>query len=582
MKLTENKNLISEWDYEKNNSIGLCLEKLLSQSNKIAWWKCPEGHSWKMEIYHRSNGRKCPFCSNKRVLIGYNDLRTLYPDIANEWDNEKNVGMSIYDFVIGSVKKVWWKCSHCKHEWQTSIRSRTKHNSGCPECAKIKRGQTRHKTELADGEPLSDPLLLAEWNYERNEFGPENYLPGSNESVYWTCQTCGHVWKAKISNRTKLKRGCPSCSNNVAVAGKNDLATTHPEIAKEWHSTRNEKLTPQQVLAGSAKKIWWQCPMGHEYQASLLHRSHGTNCPICNSGRQTSFAEQAFFYYIRQLFPDARSRVQGIIGRRMELDIFIPSQNLAIEYDGVFWHKTEKAEREHYKYQKCKEKKIKLLRIKEGDLSNSRGTADECWHMDNLGDKRNLSMMIRHLLDKLDSRSNMWTRKTICLHSPIDVNVERDEFIIRSYMQNLKVESLADLYPELSAEWDYEKNSPLTPSMFKPGSTQKVWWKCPICGHEWRTDICHRAHGKTRCPVCYRRKNRGSSHTGAKRVYQYSKDWVFIRRWDCISEASRCLKINSSNITMCAKYIRPFAGGFRWEYNELEQKNYEQPNLFDE
>ena len=573
---------MSEWDYEKNSAIGLSPEKLLSQSNKKAWWKCREGHSWKMEIYHRSNGRKCPYCSNKRVLVGYNDLYTLYPDIAKEWNSEKNAGMNIYDFVIGSAKKVWWKCLHCYHEWQASIRSRTQRNSGCPECAKIKRGQTRHKTELANGEPLNDPILLAEWDYEKNEFGPKNYLPGSNEPVYWKCQTCGYGWKAKISNRTKLKRGCPYCANKVAVAGKNDLATTHPDLAKEWHPTKNGKLTPQQVLAGSAKKVWWLCSVGHEYQASLLHRGHGTNCPICNSGRQTSFAEQAVFYYIRKVFPDAQSRAQGIIGRRMELDIFIPSQKLAIEYDGVFWHKTEKVEIERYKYQECHAKQIKLWRGKEGDLSNSRETADECWHMENLDNKRNLSMMIRLLLDKLDPRSNMWTRKTLSMRSPVDIDVERDEFLIRTYMQNLKTDSLAELHLDLSAEWDYEKNAPLTPRMFKPGSTQKVWWKCLTCGHEWQTGIYQRARGKTRCPVCYRRQNRGGGHAEAKKIYQYSKDWELIRMWDCISEASRCLKINSSNISMCAKHERPFAGGFRWEYNELGLKNYEQPNLFDE
>lgn len=534
-----------------------------------------------MEIYHRTDGRKCPYCSNKRVLVGYNDLKTLYPDIAKEWDSEKNTGINIHEFVIGSKQKVWWKCSHCNHEWQASIKSRTKRSSGCPKCARIKRGKTRHKTELANGEPLNDPLLLAEWDYERNELGPENYLPGSNESVYWKCQTCGYGWKAVISNRAQLKRGCPCCANKVAVAGKNDLATTHPDLTKEWHPTKNGKLTPQQVLAGSRKKVWWQCPVGHEYQASLLHRSHGTNCPVCNSGRQTSFAEQAVFYYIRKVFPDAQSRVQGIIGRRMELDIFIPSQRLAIEYDGVFWHKTEKRDRELYKYQKCQERGIKLWRIKEGNLSDALGTADECWHMDKLDDKRKLSMMIRQLLDKLDPRSNMWTRKSLCFHSPVDVNVERDEFIIRGYMQKLKADSLADLYPEFSAEWDYEKNAPLIPRMFLSGSTQRVWWKCPICGHGWKTAIAHRAHGKTRCPVCFRRKNRGGGHSAAKKIYQYSKDWELIRMWDCISEASRCLKINSSNITMCAKHIRPFAGGFRWEYNELESNNYEQPNLFD-
>ena len=341
MKLSENTTLMAEWDYEKNNLIGLFPDKLQHKSHKKAWWKCAQGHSWQMEIYYRTDGRACPFCTNKRVWIGFNDLTTLYPEIAKEWHPEKNIGLNIFDFVIGSAQKIWWKCSACKYEWEAEIRHRIQRNSGCPECAKIKRGQTRRESNLKNGTPLNDPLLLSEWDYEKNIDFPENYLPGSNEVVWWKCSKCHYNWKAKISNRAILKRGCPCCANKVAVAGVNDLATTNPELAKEWHPQKNGTLTPQQVLAGSARKIWWICPKGHEYQASLLHRGHGTNCPVCNSGRQTSFAEQAFFYYIKQIFPDAESRVTGIIGRRMELDIYIPSPKIAIEYDGEFWHKTD-------------------------------------------------------------------------------------------------------------------------------------------------------------------------------------------------------------------------------------------------
>ena len=582
MMLSENTKLMAEWDYEKNNLIGLFPDKLLHKSNKKAWWKCPYGHSWQMEIYHRTDGRTCPFCANKRVLIGFNDLTTLYPELAKEWHPEKNIGLNISDFVIGSAKKVWWKCAVCECEWRAEIRHRTQRNSGCPECAKVQRGQTRRKSNLKNGTPLNDPILLSEWDYEKNNKSPENYLPGSNETVWWKCSKCNYNWQAKISNRAILKRGCPCCANKVAVAGVNDLATTHPELAKEWHPAKNGTLTPQQVLAGSAKKIWWICPQGHEYQASLLHRGHGTNCPVCNSGRQTSFAEQAFFYYIKQIFPDAASRVTGIIGRRMELDIYIPSQKIAIEYDGEFWHKTDDLERENFKYQECLRLGITLHRVKEGDLSSANGTADVAWHMDNLGNKDQLSMMIRHLLDKIDPRSNMWTRKNIfCFHSPVDVDVKRDEFKIRQYMQKLKKDSLADLHPELLSEWDYEKNHGLTPQMFKSGSSQKVWWKCSVCGHGWQTDIYHRAKDHTGCPVCYRCNNKGGNHTEAKKIFQYSKEWQLIKEWDCISDASRALKISASNISMCAKHIRPFAGGYRWEYSEVDKEVSEQPDLFD-
>ena len=583
MKLSQKNDLLKEWDYEKNNLIGLFPDKLLHKSNKKAWWKCSYGHSWQMEIYRRTDGRTCPFCANKRVLIGFNDLTTLYPEIAKEWHPEKNIGLNISDFVIGSAKKVWWRCKTCGFEWQARINHRTKRNSSCPECAKIQRGQTQRKTKLKKSSPLNKPELLAEWDYEKNDDSPQNYSTNSNKYAWWKCKTCSFEWRTRISHRTKRNSGCPCCANKVAVAGVNDLATTHPELAKEWHPVKNGNLSPQQVLAGSAKKIWWICPQGHEYQASLLHRGHGTNCPICNSGRQTSFAEQAFFYYIKQIFPDAESRVPGIIGRRMELDIYIPSQKIAIEYDGEFWHKTDDFERENFKYQECLRLGIKLHRIKEGDLAAVNRTADVSWHMNNLADKDQLSMMIRHLLDEIDPRSNKWTMKNIFRpHSPVDVDVKRDEFKIRrQYTQKLKRDSLAKRHPVLTNDWDYEKNNGLTPEMFKPGSSQKVWWICKICGHSWEADIYSRAKNNTGCPVCYRQKNKGGNHHGAKKIFQYSKDWQLIKEWDCISEASRALQINSSNISMCAKHIRAFAGGYRWEYTNTGKRVSVQLNLFE-
>lgn len=82
-----------------------------------------------------------------------------------------------------------------------------------------------------------------------------------------------------------------------------------------------------------------KCSMWHEYLASISHRGHGTNCPICNSDRQTSFAEQAVLFYIKKSFPDTISRYKTDFLKRMELNIYIPSKSVAIEYDGAAWHR---------------------------------------------------------------------------------------------------------------------------------------------------------------------------------------------------------------------------------------------------
>ena len=198
MRLSDKKDLMAEWDHERNNAIGLFPEKLALKSNKKAWWKCSRGHRWQMEIYRRTDGRKCPYCSNKRVWVGFNDLQTLYPDIAKEWHFEKNQGLDLFDYVAGSAKKVYWRCSKCGHEWIAAISSRTQRNTGCPECAKIKRGRTRHKTCLKKGTPISDPRLLAEWDHSKNPAGPGDYTAYSNKYAWWICRTCGHGWRRAV------------------------------------------------------------------------------------------------------------------------------------------------------------------------------------------------------------------------------------------------------------------------------------------------------------------------------------------------------------------------------------------------
>ena len=402
------------------------------------------------------------------------------------------------------------------------------------------------------------PKLLEEWDYAANgDLLPEQITSGSGKVVGWVCSKCGHKWKAKILNRAIGGRGCPLCSNRTVVAGINDLATTHPELAKEWDFDKND-ITPQQITHGSGKKVNWICPNGHRYQATVLHRTSGTNCPICNSGRQTSFAEQAFLFYIKKLYPDTVSRYTEVFDNGMELDIYIPSIRVAIEYDGIYWHRNNH-DRERLKFEICRKNNIKLIRIRAGNDFNRRDIADKIYHSNNLDDKRNLNNLIIFVIQDL----GLWTG--FCFTNRIDINIFRDEFEIRKYMTELKSGSLKELRPDLAQEWCYEKNGDLQPSMFSLGSSQRVWWKCSSCGNIWRTSIEHRANG-TGCKVCYQKNNNGQNHAEAKKIYQYSIDGTFIKEWGCISEAGRTLKINMSNISTCAHHQRDNAGGYRWEF----------------
>ncbi|MBR2933922.1 MAG: zinc-ribbon domain-containing protein, partial [Clostridia bacterium] len=272
--LIDNPTLMAEWNWEKNNELGLNPKTLTLGSNKKAWWKCSKGHEWQATINNRNNSRGCPVCSGQKVLVGYNDLETINPALANEWNYEKNLGLRPENFMPNSNKKVWWKCSK-EHEWQATIADRN-NGHGCPYCKgkKVLKGYNDLVT--------INHKLAKEWNYEKNGvLKPEDFTIGSDMKVWWICNK-GHEWQAKISNRNK-GRNCPYCSGKKVLKGYNDLATINPTLANEWNYEKNGDLTPEDFTANSGRNVWWKCDKGHEWQANIASRNAGRDCPICSN-----------------------------------------------------------------------------------------------------------------------------------------------------------------------------------------------------------------------------------------------------------------------------------------------------------
>ena len=262
--------IANQWNYEKN--LSLKPEMIMPSSNKKIWWKCSEGHEWQATIANRNSGNGCPYCSGRLAVKGKNDLQILNPDLANEWDFEKNGDLKPEDFTANSGIKVWWKCSK-GHEWQARIADRNK-GQCCPYCSgkKVLKGYNDLQT--------TNPTLAEEWNYEKNKgLAPWDMSPGSNKKVWWKCKK-GHEWQASINNRNK-GRGCPYCAGKKVLKGFNDLQTANPALAKQWNYEKNNGLTPADVMPNSNEKIWWKCNKGHEWQASIADRNRGRGCPYC-------------------------------------------------------------------------------------------------------------------------------------------------------------------------------------------------------------------------------------------------------------------------------------------------------------
>ena len=203
----------------------------------------------------------------------------LFPDLFDEWNFEKNSPLEPRMFTSKSNTKVWWICNN-GHEWESTIANRTQ-GSGCPQCYNEKRSKIYEKGWIKRIGSLGEknPELASEWHPMKNkELTPNLVSRSSSRPVWWICEK-GHEYETTVRIRSRGS-GCPYCSGNK-VGVDNNLAIKNPELAKEWHPTKNGELTPHDVLPGSHTRIWWKCNRGHDWEAMVNDRKrHG--CPYCS------------------------------------------------------------------------------------------------------------------------------------------------------------------------------------------------------------------------------------------------------------------------------------------------------------
>ena len=266
--------LAREWHPTKN--LPLTPECVLPGSEIKVWWRCGLGHVWRATIHSRTDGCGCPVCANRAVALGVNDLASQFPNLAQEWHPTKNGALTPQEVTFGTKRKVWWRCEK-GHEWYVSVQSRTLDGTGCPVCAGrvILPGENDMASQF--------PEVAQECHPTKNgPLLPSQVAPSCKRRVWWLCPQ-GHEYVAAVGMRTMRNSGCPYCAGKKVLAGFNDLTTTEPEIAAQWHPTLNGSLTPQMVTAGSHKKVWWLCAEGHVWKAVIYSRAgkQRRGCPVC-------------------------------------------------------------------------------------------------------------------------------------------------------------------------------------------------------------------------------------------------------------------------------------------------------------
>ena len=233
----------------------------ISSHTKVKW-RCKYGHIWEARVADRSKGQGCPTCSGKKILIGFNVLKTTHPKIAKEAD-----GWDPRTITAGSGLKKNWKCSR-GHRWTVSTLSRSTFQTGCPTCSghKLSKGFNDLKTTY--------PILAK----EAHGWDPTTVGMSYKQKLTWKCSR-GHLFESLIENRRRGD-GCQFCSGRQCLTGFNDIQTTDPKLAKQAVGWDPKKLT-----RGSGKSVKWKCPEGHTWMATPNTRTstnnNGSGCPGC-------------------------------------------------------------------------------------------------------------------------------------------------------------------------------------------------------------------------------------------------------------------------------------------------------------
>ena len=508
--------LLKEWDYEKNE---IMPEEVSQKSSKRVHWICRTcGRKWTAAISDRANGQGCKVCGNLRgmelrrsnILSSGGSLAEKRPELLSEWDYEKNT-ISPFNITVSSTsKKVYWLCD-MGHSYLMTPASKTNQNQGCPYCA------GKHVLKGFNDLETNYPEIAKLWDYNRNNLTPSEVMKGSSKKVWWICPDCGKPYLMPIHQRTKetnnyvcyacsKKRGAETKVKNM-IADGNTLAVLEPELAKEWHPSKNGGLTPNDVTRASSQKVWWLClKCGNEWQMRVHARAKGQGCPECAKAYQTSEPEQMIFYYVSKYLPDAINSYKNEQLGRQEIDIYIPSLHLGIEYDGRRWHKD--TEKDKKKTEQLKKLGIDLVRFRENrcpelDDGSFQITADDNY--------KNYSA-----LDKPIEELFVYINGKYGLNIKSDIDCYRDGAVIAEMMKDkIASMSFAAIRPDLIKEWHQTKNGYMTPyNTVATSNRKRIWWKCSVCGHEWQAVPASRyarekGHG---CPNCAKRLMSEAAH----------------------------------------------------------------------
>ena len=338
------------------------------------------------------------------------------------------------------------------------------------------------------------PELLTQWDTPRNlPLSPDTVGTGSEQKVWWQCER-GHSWQASITSRVSMGRGCPYCAGKLSIPGETDLATLYPEVAAQWHPTKNGALTPADVTYGSERSVWWHCEKGHEWQSLVyLRTGQKQGCPYCAGQRVISGETDLATKHpvVAELWHPTRNGDTR------------PSQIMPRTHKRYWWrcsrgHEWQVSPSALVQGSGCPYCARKRTFPGETDIETLHPEIAAQWHP-----AKNGALTPREV-----GPGNMKKVWWLCgLGHEYQASVySRVQGTGCPYCAGKKAwpgfNDVGTLFPHLTGEWHATLNGKLTPRDVTRGSHKLVWWECRE-GHVWKAAVFSRTRNKpSNCPVC--------------------------------------------------------------------------------
>jgi hypothetical protein len=520
---------------EGKNAVSYCGQNASASLNRGAPSPGSSKVSWLMRKYPivEIEDVSEPFCGVRRKNMV--TLLDAEPEIAAEWYYEKNCGWGPEHLSRGSGVHVWWQCPDCSRSYKAGINNRTgKNRTACPYCASKR---VCEDNSLAD----NHPELSEEWHPTRNKLKATEVMEASNKPGWWICKKCAHKWKATPADRTCSDSGCPACyearmeharlfpnvhptpqlvldEHSVPSAwyGKpssEDFVSLYQfskTLSRQWHPTRNGKVTPLNISRGSDAVAWWKCSKGsdHEWQSPVYSRtSKKSDCPFCSNMRVsvTNSLATASPALAKEWHPEKNGKLtpKDVIAGGKEVRWWRCRKNNEHEWQADVYRRINGdgcPYCSHFKVSKenCLSNEFPYIAAQMHPTKNGKLTGNDIavqsgkkiWWKCKEGPDHEWQATPAN-------RTNRGSGCPACAGKQISIT-----------------NCLATLAPDAAKQWDKERNGDVTPYTISGRSDQQCWWLCAV-GHSWQQSVAKRVKSPITCWQCTGKNPPG---TGAKNM----------------------------------------------------------------